>query len=302
MTPDFTPASTASIGQRLRVARTTQGLSIADAAERLKLPAVIVEAMERDDRAVLGAAVFARGRLGNYARLVGLPQAIVDAQFTSGTVAPPPLVSSARDTRFERGLQRFARRGVAAVLTATIILPVIWLATRHGLPQTPEPLAVLDVSQAAGRHTAKPATRRTSPNPQPPVAASMAPFAGYRGGAENEPAAVQLPTTAATAATSAQATEAAVVAPDENGLQLRFDGDSWVELTGAGGQPIERGMIHAGSVRSYHTGAIARVVIGNVASVRVLQDGQPLDLSAFSHANLARFTLSSAGKPAPAAD
>ena len=295
MQTEFSPASAVSLGQRLRVERAAQGLTVEDVAARLKLPVAIVEAMERDDHAVLGAAIYARGRLGNYARLLDLPVALVDAQFASGTVPPPPLVSSARNTRFERGLHRMTWKGIYAALTATIVLSPIWLATHHQSSQSAAPLTTLDAPPVVAQAAKKQAPIQVATNEQPPLAASMAPFATYHStGASETGAAVQ--NSAPTALPNS------AVASANSGLQLRFIGDSWVEVIGADGHVVERGMIQAGSVRDYRTGAIAHVVIGNVGSVRVLQDGQALDLSAFSHANLARFTLSPDGKPAPAGD
>jgi cytoskeleton protein RodZ len=296
MHTDSTPASAAfgsadSLGQRLRATRTAQGLSIEEAASRLKLPMAIVEAMEADDLAVLGAPVYARGRLGNYVRLLGLPASLVDVRFASGTVPPPPLVSAARDTRFERGLQRVARQGIYVVLTATIVLPVVWLATHHQLPHSNAALTTLDAPPVAAKVARKQAPM--APTEQTPVAASMAPFASYRAAGETSTAAQN---------TASATLSNPVTAPTGNGLQLRFSGGSWVELIGTDGHVVERGMIEAGSVRDYRTGAIAHVVIGNASSVRVLQDGQAIDLFAFSHANLARFTLSSDGKIAPSGD
>ncbi len=290
-------AAAESLGQRLRVARTAQGMTVEEAAARLKLPAAIVEAMEADDHAVLGAPVYARGRLGNYARLLGLPASLVDVRFASGTVAPPPLVSAARDTRFERGLQHIARQGIYVVLTATIVLPVIWLATHHQLPQSNAALTTLDAPRIAAQPPKKPAVMQPAASEQTPVAASMAPFASY-------PTANESPATAQNAApaTSANAATAPAGTTATGGLQLRFSGDSWIELTAADGRVLERGMVEAGAVRDYRAGVVARVAIGNVNSVLVLQDGQPLDLSAFSHANVARFTLSSDGKFAPSGD
>lgn len=297
-----------SLGQRLRAARDARGLTIEEAAARLKLPAGIVVAMENDDAAMLGAPVFARGRLGNYAKLLGVPVALVESRFAPGEVMPPPLASTARDTRFERGMRRVARQGVYVALTATIVLPVLWLATRHELPHPTESLAAPTVSSAAHasamRGVAHPASARSVAGVQAPVAASLEPFGAYRAMQDAavgaKPAGTAVVPASAAAPLPAAAEQAPVPAAQDSGLQLRFSGDTWVELIGVDGRVIERGMIEAGSVRDYRTGALARIAIGNVDAVRVLQGGQPLDLTAYTRANVARFTLSSDGKPAPA--
>lgn len=294
--------ATASLGERLREVRLAQNLTIEDVSARLKLPVAIVEAMERDDHGVLGAAVYARGRLGSYARLLGLPSVVVDAHFANAASVPPPLISATRNSRFERSLQRVARQGIYVVLTATIVLPVIWLATHNQLPQSTTSLTTLDAPPIAG-HAAKNSIANAATIPgvsqrsQPPVTASMAPFGSYPANSQPDGSVASAPTTTPSIATDASHATANI--PAGAGLQLRFSGDSWVELVAADGHVIERGVVQAGAVREYPNGAIARVAIGDANSVFVLQNGRPLDLTQFLHANVARFTLSSDGKPAP---
>ena len=77
-----------SPGARLRAAREARGLSIEDVAERLRLNAALVLAMEEDRLALLGAPVFARGHLRNYAVLVGAPLAPRVVQWMRGWRSP----------------------------------------------------------------------------------------------------------------------------------------------------------------------------------------------------------------------
>ncbi len=259
-------------------------LSVDDVATQLKLPTAVIEAMERDDHGMLGAAVFARGRLGSYARLVGVPTDVLEAQFAHAAVAPPALVSNARSSRVEHTLRRFARQGIYVVLTATIVLPVIWLATHDQLPRSPVALTALDRPVAvaldpAARHASDANAAAGEARNAAPVVASIAPFGGYRWA-------------------SAQTTGDVATA----GLQLRFSGDSMVDIVGADGQVIEHGVVEAGSVRNYPAAAVARVTIRNAHSVLVLRNGEPYDMQAFQKANVTRFTVSSDGSFAPVRD
>jgi cytoskeleton protein RodZ len=291
MQTESSPSSAhATLGQQLREHRLARLMSIDDAAMQLKLPASIVEAMERDDRQALGAAVFARGRLASYAKLVGIPVQTVEAQFAAALVAPPQLVSRARSSRLDHALRRFARQGVYIVLTATIVLPVVWLATHDQLPQSPVALTVLDRPAAPTPDTSHAASNTARPvrenREESPVAASLAPFSGYHWNHAASPGA------------SGPAIDAAA----NPSLQLRFSGDSWIEITGTDGRIIDHGPVEAGSVRNYRAGAVARVTIGNPGSVLVLRNGEPVDLKAFQNANTTRFTLSPDGTPSPVDD
>jgi cytoskeleton protein RodZ len=59
-------------GRRLRIARQAKGLSQNDVASHLHLSVAIVQALEQDEHDRLPGAVFVRGYLRNYARLLGL--------------------------------------------------------------------------------------------------------------------------------------------------------------------------------------------------------------------------------------
>ena len=59
-------------GPMLRRARESRGLTPQQAAEQLNLDVSVVEALERDDLAALGAPVFAKGHLRRYGAMLGL--------------------------------------------------------------------------------------------------------------------------------------------------------------------------------------------------------------------------------------
>lgn len=275
-----------SLGLRLRRAREARGMTLAEAGERLKLPSAIIDAMERDDHARLGAAVFARGHLSGYARLVGVPQVLVESALAPEPL--PPLRTTARVTRSHYLIDRYARRAVYVVLTASIVLPVVWLATRDQLPGRSPLVTTLDPAPAesADAQTGELAL----PAPQPAgseryeerqVVASMAPF--YR---EQQPVA-PLPPPAPPAAPTAS-------------LEIAFSGPSWVEVVARDGRRLAFGLVSAGEQRRFAIDEVASVSIGDADAVQVSMAGEAMDLAPFRRAKVARFTLSSDGEPKPA--
>ena len=72
-TPPAAPAPVAvarSVGERLRAGREKSGLSVPAAAEKLHLDPKIIEALEADRFAEVGASVYVRGHLKRYAEFV----------------------------------------------------------------------------------------------------------------------------------------------------------------------------------------------------------------------------------------
>lgn len=93
----------------------------------------------------------------------------------------------------------------------------------------------------------------------------------------------------------------ASTAPAAAAMELEFTADSWVQIFGKDGAVIESGMRRAGERRTIAAAEVARLVLGNAATVQLHVDGRQADLSPYIRANVARFTLSSDGSLAPSA-
>src|SRR3954471_9587519 len=86
-----TPPPARTIGERLRAGRERSGLSVAASAEKLHLDPKVIEALEADRFAELGASVYVRGHLRRYADFVGEPGAeLVESYQASRDARPPP--------------------------------------------------------------------------------------------------------------------------------------------------------------------------------------------------------------------
>jgi cytoskeleton protein RodZ len=78
-----------SVGQMIQSARTARGMSLDDLAQRTKLRASILSAMEHDDFSHCGGRVYARGQLRAMAPVLGLdPDDLVD-EFDRGVPERP---------------------------------------------------------------------------------------------------------------------------------------------------------------------------------------------------------------------
>lgn len=263
------PEMGASCGVRLKQAREKAGLSQEDVAASLKIPVRVIRQLESGDPSQLGAPVFVRGQMRSYARLLGVT---LDEEFgqTAAPVAPSVLVSHTHTPRVRRVFEQATRRAIYIVLTAAIAVPV-WMASKQQLSQ-PREVESLEVATVPAADTPAPsaATDQTTPAPghRTPLAASMA--------------------------TLPSATQSA--------LSLNFTGNSWVEVRGADGRVLESGELGAGQQRSYSANEVSRVVLGNSSAVEVRTAGRTVDLTPFSRANVARFTLSSDGSLTPVSD
>ena len=116
-----------SIGERLSAARKERVLTVETVADELKLDVSMVEALERDDKSALPAAIFVQGYLRRYARLVGLPEDQLVRDYADSIGEPPPLTVVAIKQKRSPVRLPSARlvRNIIVLLLAVIML---WLA------------------------------------------------------------------------------------------------------------------------------------------------------------------------------
>ena len=268
------PASSPGVGEQLRDARMEAGLTVAEAATRLRMQIRVVEALEAGNWARLGAPVFVRGQLRSYLRLLQLPQSLADTVPDAVSAEPPALTPRTYTPPMQRMLDKAMGRAVYVVITALIAVPV-WVATRtHVDDRRPAEIASLGLGDAEVGQ----AQRSVRPTP---VTASLGAMPKRN---RAEPAPEEIAPTAASE------------------LLLRFSGDSWLEVIGHDGAQLEQTLVRAGQERRFAVGSVARVKLGNASAVDVLHDGNVQDLSRFQRANVARFAVSSDGALAPVSE
>ena len=124
----------AGIGSRLRAAREKKSLTILQAAEKMHVDARILESLEAEDFAALGAPVYARGHLRHYAELVGesapeLQQLYADS--TQATPAQPDLTRIAR-VEPEGDSGKLVGPAVIGLVAVGLVGVVWWLLTLSG--------------------------------------------------------------------------------------------------------------------------------------------------------------------------
>jgi cytoskeleton protein RodZ len=263
------------LGLRLRHAREGKHWSVEAVAQQLKLPVAVVEAMEKEDWARLGAPIYARSYLGSYVRLLGLPATLVDEAVRPAPTVP--LVAMGGVPAGKRMVDRSLVNLGYLAITAAIVGSIVMLAMRYQAPAREAQVLSLD-----------------SPAPaKAPAAATAPPPAAAPAQAPATSAASASPVMASMTPSLTPAAPAVAGAPGE--IVLRFRGESWIELVGTDGRKVERGLVGAGSEKRLRPGEITRVTLGNAGAIDAFQGGRPIDLDPFRQANIARFAVSSEG-------
>lgn len=250
-------------GDRLRTAREQRGLSVREAATRLRLDPSVIDALEADNFAALPAPIFVKGYLNAYARLLGLPPEECIAEYTAAVdgAVPPPLVIR-RGTG--DGIEPSSLRRVALVswlvALAAVAMVVLWWLSR------PEPVV----------------------EPVPAVQAPILP--------PIEPAREPVADPVEVEPDDADDAIMLETVPDvvEPNLTVRFfyRAESWTEIVDATGTRLYFDLARAGSVVEVEGEPPLSVFLGNSPAVDIEVDGRRFDQSRYNRSgNVARFTI-----------
>jgi len=267
------PAQNSDPGTRLAAAREHAGMTLAEAAERLRLDVATLQALETGRFHTLGAAVFVRGHLRHYAELLGLPIEEIDAAYaaSSGRLAPLPDLRRTTTLPGNSASPGVALPPWAALIGAIVLVLAAWVWWAMRVP-------------AGQRHAATPAAPAASPS-TPPAAgpqAGNAVDAGPGVPAAAAPAAVAARSDAAAAtknvAAAKDAAPAAKAVPGRVRLAIKFNQDSWTEIYDAHGSTLFHDFGSAGSERHLGGTAPLRILLGNPDGVALELDGHPVAL------------------------
>ncbi len=125
------PAQT-GVGERLRLAREQQNLSVKDAAGRLFLSPKLIEIIEAEDFAKGLPTAFMRGYMRSYARLLNFSENEVEQALTQlGLNAPSPAPLSPRlHAPLESNSENYMRWATVIIISVLVLLVVMWWTTR----------------------------------------------------------------------------------------------------------------------------------------------------------------------------
>jgi cytoskeletal protein RodZ len=239
------PASEAPLGAALAEARGQAGLSLEEVAARTRIRGSLIRAIEADDFAPCGGAVYARGHIRSIGHVVGLDPEPLIAEYDRryGPPAEAPGAVAARyepdaAARSEMRSRRPPNWGLAAGVALAIII-VIALVSLFGGGKSPSPVA------AGSRHSPGHPSATDHPSPHPTPSSTSAP---------------------------------PVVADAGVNVQLRVVSEaSWIDVADQD-RTLFTGILQPGQTQTFHATGKLHFVIGNAGAVRFTVNGRVLGL------------------------
>lgn len=277
-------------GERLRIAREEQQITILEIAKELHLDETNVRYLEDNDFASLGAPVFAKGHLRKYAALVGVDERDVLADYHELTrsAGMPPVVTA----RKRPGSELSPGPWIAVILLLIALALAYWWFGQGSMiaPPAGEPAAV-DPAPSAVEVPAGDALPETSETDetddmQETAEGGAVPVTGERTAAEPAAAAPAVETPAA------QSPAPVAVDADRTSLSLAFAEDCWTEVSDATGEVLYFGLGEGGTSVSVTGTAPLSVLLGSADDVTVTVNGEDYAIRAADRrGRTARFTV-----------
>jgi cytoskeleton protein RodZ len=247
------------IGARLRSARERKRLTILQAAERLHVDPDILEALEAEDFAALGAPVYIKGHLRHYAELVGESPEALYGLYSQGTRVPPPdLTRVPKPVADDTG--RLVAPAVIVVIGFAVAGTVWWglsLSHRHWVIAASHPVPIT-----------VPAATPVEPDQQPVKLA----LAGGTATAKALPS-------------GGQAAAAPVPAHGDIEVIFVYSADSWTEVHDATGRRLLYGLSLGHVTRRLEGVPPLSVLLGDASGVTLEVGGHPESFSPFVRAD-----------------
>lgn len=270
-------------GERLAAARRAHEISATDIAKELHLDELKIRALEKNDFAVLGAPVFAKGHLKKYAELVGVPvdDVLADYYELNRSAGAPPVVGPVK--KFRRDIA-WGPWVVAAILVMLVSGAIYWFFTRgfdFSFTQVTPASAVSRVTPARG----------TAAEPEPVDAAAS----------ESVPLPDRVETALATE-TASLATAVAATVPQEAAsmlvpqvnVELVYSGDCWTEVRDAAGRSLFFDLGTEGRVVTLAGDEPLEVVLGASDNVSIAVEGRDYPIpDTARRGRMARLTIHS---------
>lgn len=278
-----------SLGEMLRAGRAAQELSLEQVAAELRMEPRMLRALEEHRFDVLGAPVFAKGYLKQYAHRLKLSYDDVLVEYyrvadpRDVTIAPSRVIR----LRDERQITIWVVAGVVIALLGVFLF--LWWTSQPTTTFEPGIASPIDEFDEESLDL----------DPLPPPQEPSDPGAGAEPSQPLEPAADAAPETPPdeiVVPTPQAVAEVALDDPPPSGPTLRvvlvFRQDSWVEVVDSEGRRLFYGLGRAGARSGLVGVPPIDVLLGNAAGVGVEVDGQSFTVpGAARQGNLARFTL-----------
>jgi cytoskeleton protein RodZ len=303
-----------SAGETLKKLREEKGLSVQNIAAKLYLDTRIIEALEQNNFSVLPAAMYTRGYLRSYAKLVGADADTIIALYDDNAPGPPEIIP---EVKYPTQISSTDKPVRAITWMISLLLALLLMSWLHNIYMMPVDEAVVTGEPAGSTRAEPPPVTEIMETPEYTDDSLMiTPDDGQQPepdlpGEDTVQAEGGLPTGAAEqtilsatdenasgipAGTDAEnqavsSAEPMEIAAGTDTIHMRFTADSWIEIFDKEGNKLYVNLARTGDEISLTGAAPFSVKLGFSHGVILEFNGEIFDHAPYSQAGIANFIL-----------
>lgn len=292
---------TSSPGQLLRAQREKLELSMQDIAKRIHLDIKIVEAIESDNHENMPTAIYVRGYLRSYAKVVGANAEEIIRLYDADSPPPPPeILPEVKPPTQASSSDKPVKAFTYLISLGLVLLLLIWYQSNFVVETKSEDQQLTDSSDTNkinGVDTSFEVVVHPDgwQTPASAVTAEDTTDASETSPTEIQDEALQLQTDNGEGALGILPIDDTQIEPSEplgpDSIILELTRDSWIEIVDANNEKLFHDLGIAGERHSISGTAPFRVLLGFSQGVTVKFNGKVFDQSPYSNNGIARFIL-----------
>jgi cytoskeleton protein RodZ len=295
----------ATPGQMLHSQREKQKLSIEEIATRIHLDVKIIEAIENDSSEGMPAAIYVRGYLRSYAKIVGADADEVIKLYNSDSPPPPPeILPEVKPPSQISSNDKPVKAFTYFITLGLVLLLLIWYQSNFVVDNrtdaeqanTPTNINGTDVTYSVINHPESWKSPNNIAEKENEESTAAEPFEQNNEleiiTAIDEITAVESSSTEATPeeiTTENSPLSVRGYGPDK--IEMTLTSDSWIEIQDANDNRLFHDLARAGRQYSINGTAPITVLLGFSAGVTIKFNGKPFDIAPHSNGGVAHFIL-----------
>ncbi|MBL1142981.1 MAG: DUF4115 domain-containing protein [Proteobacteria bacterium] len=286
-------------GQLLRLEREKRELSAQDIAKRIHLDIKIIEAIEKDSSENMPSAIYVRGYLRSYAKIVGANADKIIELYNADSPPPmPEILPEVKPPSQVSSNDKPVKAFTYLITLGLVLLLLVWyqsnfiVDTKDGTSNDKTRINGVDTTYTIVTHpdswqSPKPDTieeAETSITTEPSTTTSSNELLKLQ--AFNEEQTIDISTTQASNDDSSIST-----GTGSDAIELKLTGDSWIEIYDTNNNRLFHDLALAGKQYNIKGTAPFNVLLGYSKGVNLKFNGKPVETEIHSKNGVARFTL-----------
>jgi cytoskeleton protein RodZ len=286
-------------GQVLRLKREQQGLSVEEIAKRIHLDVKIIEAIENDSQEGLPSAIYIRGYLRSYAKIIGADADEIINLYNADSPPPPPdILPEVKPPSQVSSNDKPVKAFTYLITLGLVLLLLIWYQsnfvvntrTNDGQRKTETSINGVDITYDVINHSDSWQLQKyqeaenlnsESTTPLLSITDDVAGLQTYNNNKNTE----------ATESIINDSPPLSVTGQGPDTMEMKLTKDSWVEIYDAKNNRLFHSLALSGKQYNVNGTAPLSVLLGFSEGVSIKFNGKPINVEPYSKAGVARFTL-----------